>query len=327
MEASIAPVPSAIPSSRADPSPEVTVCQAGPDPAPAPEGGSIAAAIAIGCEAGSVAVAGDSVWMVPHLDRVALRIDPTTNAVVEEISLGDRGPGAEIDATDEMVWVSVSSPSYDLERLVRLDPVTGSLVASIDVAAGFPHIGARFVWATGSGEIYRIDPTTNSVAGTIETTECAVITLDERALCIGPNLVATIDPMTDALAREPDAPALDWPLAAADGLIWGITTGSLWAFDPRTLEVVVELEPPAGTAAWSLDSVIHDGDLWMSASSQPGDPFQTAPDRLVRIDTGKLVTDCIVETPNAEYGMASGFGSIWVPAIRQPWLVRIEPTC
>ena len=74
------------------------------DPGAAPEAESIAATIALGCEGGAVAVGGGSLWVVPHLDRVGLRIDPETNTVIDQISLGDRGPGAEIDGTDDMVW-------------------------------------------------------------------------------------------------------------------------------------------------------------------------------------------------------------------------------
>ena len=31
--------------------------------------------------------------------------------------------------------------------------------------------------------------------------------------------------------------------------------------------------------------------------------------------------------PNPEFGMASGFGSIWFSVVRQPWLLRISPNC
>jgi hypothetical protein len=306
---------------------EATACHPARDPVAEPKGESITAAIALGCEAGSVAVSGGSVWVVPHLDRVALRIDPATNSVADRISLGDRGPGAEIDATDDMVWASVSSPSYDPERLVRLDPATGSVVAWIDVAAWSPVIGAGFVWGRGASGIYKIDPTTNEVAADIDVGDCGVVPFGERVICVGSGVVVSIDPATNAVTPIPGAPSLDWPVAVVDGLIWGIGGESLWAFDPNTGQVKGELPPPAGTAMWSIDAVVQERTLWMTASTQSGDPSRTGPDRLVRVDRIRMQVDCVVETPNPEYGIAAGFGSIWFPVVRQPWLLRIEPAC
>lgn len=314
-------------SSSSSAAPTEASCGAPRDPIAEPKGEAISAAIALGCEAGSVAVAGESVWMVPHLDPVALRIDPATNSVADRISLGDRGPGAEIDATDDMVWASVSSPSYDPERLVRLDPTTGSVVAWIDVAAWSPVIGAGFVWGRGASGIYKIDPTTNEVAADIDVGDCGVLPLGERVICLGPGVVVSIDPATNAVTPISAAPSLDWPVAVVDGLIWGIGGESLWAFDPNTGQVKGQLPPPAGTAMWSLDGVVLDGTLWMTASTQSGDPSRTGPNRLVRVDTTRMQVDCVVETPNPEYGIAAGFGSIWFPVVRQPWLLRMELAC
>jgi len=197
--------PDFIPSPSTGASTESTACQGPRDPTPAPAGESITAAIGLGCEAGGVAIAGESVWVVPHLDRVGLRIDPMTNTVVDRVPLGDRGPGAEIAATNDMIWASVSSRSYDYERLVRIDPGTGAIVAWVDAAAGFPVIGADFVWATGPRRVYRIDPTTNTLGAVIETGFCMVITLYDRVFCVGPDLLVAIDPTTEAVSpwQEP----------------------------------------------------------------------------------------------------------------------------
>jgi glutamine cyclotransferase len=302
-------------------SPELTACNAPRDPQPAPTGEAITASIALECEAGAVAVGGDSVWVVPHLDRFALRVDPTTNSVIDRIPLGDRGPGAEIDATDDMVWASVSSPSYDLERLVRIDPTTGSVVASVDAAGMFPVIGAGSVWATGEGEVYRIDPATNSVAAVIEASDCWMITLDERAFCVGPSTSYSIDPIMDVVTPVEGAPLLGWPVIAVDGMIWVVHGESLRGFDPETGQIDADIKAPEATV-WSLDGVVLDGALWATASSTNGPS-----DRLVRIDRQRMTIDCVLPTPTSEFGMTAGFGSIWLPVLRQPWLLRIDPVC
>jgi hypothetical protein len=304
-----------------------TGCKPARDPMAAPTGESITAAIALGCEGGAVAVSGGSVWVVPHLDHVVLRVDPATDKVVDRIPLGDRGPGAEIDAADDMLWASVSSPSYDPERLVRLDPTSGSVVAWVDAAAWSPVIGAGFIWGRSARGIYRIDPKTNSVGAVIEAGECGVIPINDRVFCIGAESVVSIDPTTDSVKPIAGAPTLGWPVETVGGLIWGVNGDSLWAFDPETGKVLVALEPPEGAATWGLDAVVLDESLWMAASSQPGDPTRTVPDMLVRIDPLKMVIDCVVKTPNPEYGMAAGFGSIWFSVVRQPWLLRIKAAC
>jgi len=326
-----AAVPRTAPDSVASPSTAVstgsTACAPARDPIAPPSGESVTAAIALGCEGGAVAVTGGSVWVVPHLDRVVLRIDPSTNKVIDRLPLGDRGPGAEIDAADDMLWASVSSPSFDPERLVRLDPASGSVVAWVDAAAWSAVIGAGYIWARGPRGIYRIDPKTNAVGAVIDASDCGVIPFNDRVFCIGAESVVSIDPTTDAVKPVPGAPTLGWPVETVGGLIWGINDESLWAFDPEERKVVVELTPPTGAAMWGLDAVVLDGSLWMAANSKPGDRTRTAPDTLVRVDPLKLVVDCVMEIPNPEFGMASGFGSIWFSVVRQPWLLRINPNC
>jgi hypothetical protein len=293
------------------------------DPVAPPQAESISATIALGCEGGAVAIGGGSVWVVPHLDRVALRIDPVTNTVTDRISLGDRGPGAEIDGTDDMIWASVSSPSYDFERLVRIDPATGRVIASVDAPGGFPAIGRGAVWATGPDEIYRIDPGDNTVAAVIQAGDCWIVTLDDRTFCVGPEGIVSVDAVNDTTTKLPGEQVAGRPIIAFDGLIWGVDGSSLWAVDPTTGRKGVDLEPPDGSVTWAPDAVVVDGALWATAGSVP----DSSPDRLVRIDPASSLVDCVVDIPNPEFGMAAGFGSIWFSMVRQPWLVRIDPAC
>jgi hypothetical protein len=304
-----------------------TACRPPRDPIGRPTGETITAAIPLGCEGGAVAVSGGSIWVIPHLDRVVLRIDPTTNDVVDRIPLGDRGPGAEIDAAEDMLWASVSSPSYEPERLVRLDPTSGSVVAWVDAPAWSPVIGAGFVWGHGARGVYRIAPDTNAVAAVIEIGDCRVIAIDNQAFCVGAESVVAIDPQTDNVEPIAHAPSIGWPVETAGGLIWGSNETSLSAFDPEARKVAVELTPPPGTATWGLEAVVLDGILWMAANSKPGDRTRTAPDSLVRIDPVTMVVECVIKIPNPEFGMAAGFGSIWFSVVRQPWLLRMKPAC
>lgn len=316
----VRPSPSPTPVARDAPTSKAVACGVPGHPGAAPAGAAIAAVVDLGCQAGAVAVGGGSVWVVPHLDGVALRIDPERNVVSQVIALGDRGPGAEIAANDEMVWASVSTPAFDYERLVRIDPATGSIVAEVSVKAGFPVIGAGFVWANGPGGVSRIDPATNSVAATIGARDCGVVILEPHIYCVGRDIFE-IDPKTDMGRPVPGAPG-GFPVEADAGLIWGVNDDSLWAFEPRTGKVVARLDPPAGAMAWSLDAVVLDGSIWATATTGEG-----APDRLVRIDRSKVAIDCVLEIPVAEFGIAAGLGAIWAPVLRQPYVIRVDPVC
>ena len=82
--------------------------------------------IALPYEAGSVAASAGSIWVIPHLNEVVLRVDPTTSQVVEEVALPSV-VGAEIDADADTVWMSVSTPgSFAPAGVVRLDATTAS---------------------------------------------------------------------------------------------------------------------------------------------------------------------------------------------------------
>jgi hypothetical protein len=222
-----------------------------------------------------------------------------------------------------MIWASVSSPSYDFERLVRIDPATGRVIASVDAPGGLPVIGAGAVWATGPDGIYRIDPEDDTVAAVIEAGDCWVVTLDDRAFCVGPEGVVLVDVATETIATIPGEPVAGRPIIAFEGLIWGVDGSSLWAVDPTTGRRKVDLEPPEGSATWAADAVLVDGALWATAGSGPDSPS----DRLVRIDRETSRIACVIDIPDPEFGMAAGFGSIWFSVVRQPWLVRIDPMC
>ena len=150
-----------------------------------------------------------------------------------------------------------------------------------------------------------------------------MITLDDRAFCLGSDdgRSLSIDPTTDVATPLEGAPALGSPVIAVDGLIWVVDYMSLRAFDPETGQIVADIKAP-GSTVWSLDGVVLDGSLWATTSSEHG-----AADQLVRIDRQSMTIDCFLPTPTSELGMAVGFGSIWLPVIRQPWLLRIEPEC
>ena len=104
-------------------------------------------------------------------------------------------------------------------------------------------------------------------------------------------------------------------------MIWAVDGVSLRAFDPETGQIDADIQTSEATV-WSLDGVVLDGSLWATASSVDGPA-----DQLVRIDRQSMAIDCVLPTATSEHGMAAGFGSLWLPFLRQPWLLRIVPVC
>jgi streptogramin lyase len=126
---------------------------------------------------------GGRVWIVNHRDGMLQRIDAATNAVV---SLG-RLPG---DAPERMVFAEgslwVTGRGTDL---LRVDPETGAVQATIEVGAGAIDVqaAAHSIWvaaptaeedARGNpflDRLLRIDPSTNRIVETIRPTRPVVV--------------------------------------------------------------------------------------------------------------------------------------------------------
>ena len=124
-----------------------------------------------------IAVLDDAVWVALDDSRQLVRIDPSTNKAVAVLPSGSYG---SLVVGSGSLWGPGPGGS-----ILRTDPVTGSVTATIDVGAGRSYqpelaAGEGAVWVAASNEqgsrVLRIDPTTNTISGVIDVEAYVVAT-------------------------------------------------------------------------------------------------------------------------------------------------------
>jgi virginiamycin B lyase len=175
------------------------------------------------------------VWVANHdgtpVTSLA-KVDPSTMAIVDVIPVGqgtDSGPNWLSFAAGS-IWVDVPN----LNAVVRIDPKTDKLIATIPVTAACGALVATdtVVWVAGGGGdgcqgvIERIDARTNQLQATIR------LPSDVNPLAIGPDgvwfgtsgAVGRVDPASNTVTGLVTVPGT--PFGEAIGF------GSVWLTDP-----------------------------------------------------------------------------------------------
>jgi len=168
------------------------------------------ATIPVGSAPEGVAVTDGSVWVAEEHDGAVTRLDPATYGVIATIPVGTAGsagpqimtagPGgvwvdiqniaavARIDAATnqvglvvplegyvasdgEEVWIEVDAGSNGLSQVVRIDPVSGKVITTVDLdtqgICGMA-VGLGSVWVANGG-LTRIDEATGRIVGHLDT--------------------------------------------------------------------------------------------------------------------------------------------------------------
>jgi streptogramin lyase len=243
----------------------------------------------------------------PHapVPAVTASPEPSEPAIAARVAdTIDIGPATSVTFGAGSVWVAVVPPNSDARAIIRIDPESDKIVASIptSVVPGWEIGGGGLVVADGSvwvagldaasrgtqGAVVRIDPSTNQVADTI--------TLKEG-------------PVAD-VAVEP-------------GAIWALLRGNpgvpeVVRIDPSTDQVVATIALNGGYGRFLF---AEGGSVFAAVAQSPGGPFDGG--TLVRIDpsTNQVAGTFELGTyPSA----AAGAGAIW--AITDSGLVQIDPS-
>ena len=114
---------------------------------------------------GGITVSGDSIWIVTDGKGTLSRIDPTTGAVRQKISIP---PGSYNPLfSDGIIWVT----GFDSSVLTAVDALTGEVLVSIPVGPKprFLTAGGGSIWTLnqGDGTVTRVDAKTRKVTATI----------------------------------------------------------------------------------------------------------------------------------------------------------------
>jgi hypothetical protein len=138
---------------------------------------------------GAMVVEGGSLWVTGGLkvpgnfddpgggvDAAVIRIDASTNRVVQTFNLGGRH-GADLTFLDGELWVLLFGDESvnDAIEVVRIDPATGDVPASYQLDANWAHTlvaaDGRLVTAVGGdeavnvdGRVIEIDPATGAIS-------------------------------------------------------------------------------------------------------------------------------------------------------------------
>jgi YVTN family beta-propeller protein len=195
-----------------------------------------------------------------------LRIEPATGTTLATIP-GGRG-AYDIAYGAGAVWV----PNYDDGAVVRIDPTTNQVVASIPIpyASGIA-VDATSVWViNGDGLVSRIDPSTNQVVATVQTQPTGAL------IAAGANAIWVTHPGTE-----------------------GTANGSVSRIDPVTNQVVANV--PVGESPWEL--AVAGGSVWVGLDGAP---------TVVRINatTNTIVSKLAVSTK--VYALAATDHAVWV---------------
>jgi glutamine cyclotransferase len=163
----------------------------------------------------------------------------------------------------ENIWFAAG------DRLNALDPASGTVVRSIDVAA---HAGTAFdgehLFQLAEDRIQKIDPRTGHVVATIPAPGGggdSGLTWAEGTLWVGhyrDRKIHQIDPETGAILRTIVSNRFVTGVTWVDGELWHATwegdESELRQVDPRTGEVLESLEMPAGAGVSGLECDGHD---------------------------------------------------------------------
>jgi glutamine cyclotransferase len=171
------------------------------------------------------------------------------------------------------VWIAAG------DTLQALDPESGKIVRSLDVAA---HAGTAFdgrhLYQIAEDRIQKIDPKTGRVLASIPAPGGggdSGLAWAEGTLWVGQyreRKIHQIDPETGAILRTLESNRFVTGVTWVDGELWHATwegdESDLRRVDPRTGEVLEQLDMPPGTPVSGLES--DGGDRFFCGGSSSG---------------------------------------------------------
>jgi glutamine cyclotransferase len=181
---------------------------------------------------------------------------------------------------------NVGGVTYDGQRvwfaagnaLEALDPTSGEIVGSIDVAA---HAGTAFdgkyLYQLAEDRIQKIDPATGRVLSTIPSPgkSSSGLAWAEGSLWVGQyreRKIHQVDPETGAILRTIESNRFVTGVTWVDGELWHATwegdESDVRRVDPQTGEVLERLEMPTGEGVSGLES--DGGDRFFCGGGKSG---------------------------------------------------------
>jgi streptogramin lyase len=306
---------------------KVRVCKK-QKPKPAPPIARLTATVAAGGLVYDLVSDGTSLWVRVDVNNAGLgevveRIDPATNTVTLRATVGE---GFALAVGEGAVW----APNHDAGTLSRIDPATGTVVATIPIPGVGPHgvvttPGAVWVATEGPpdkpGSIVRIDPATNSIVSTIGLPgNFGAEDLAAGAGSVWANaqgVVLRIDPATDRIAATIPVGQVCGGIAANDASVWSASSvcqggQGLMHIDPASNSVADGILIKREFAS---DVTIGDDGVWAVTARA----FY-----LARVNPSTNRVTGTLNLPQGGTAVAVAGGSVWVGTISD--VLRLQPS-
>ena len=224
--------------------------------------------IGLGTPASDVAVGFGSVWVANGTAGSLTRVDPRTNAVSETLRQPDEeplvSPAALGVATGEgSVWLASGT-----KRVLRIDPVTGTTIATVPVPAGplAVGVGEGAVWVGSlAHRVSRIEPSTNQVTASIpvgDESEGIVVGYGAVWAAVCCDSLWRIDPTTNVLTGTVPVGATPSGVATGEGSVWVASygDGTVSRINPFTRRVTATIHVGHG----AVDVAVGYGAVWVA---------------------------------------------------------------
>jgi virginiamycin B lyase len=255
--------------------------------------------IQTGVNPAGVAVGDGSAWIANSGEGTVWRVDLATDRVVGKIFIGDpqglvgcdshnvhQTPHGDfrIRNCDLPKAVATSKGAVwagrgDTKSLVRIDPATNRIVATVPVGVEPWYIAASdsAVWLSDwrSNTVVRVDPSTNTVVATV--TDLAAgptgLAIAPGAVWVASSRAATltkIDTATNKVAATLATDPTPLPVVYAYGSVWVRNefqegTGSVERVDPATARVIADIKVGAEAGRDGLDGLAAlEGGIWVA---------------------------------------------------------------
>ena len=217
-----------------------------------------------------IAVGEGAIWVPDVAGNMVYKIDPQTNQVVQKVTADMVGGGGSIGAGEGALWVITGAGGNVLRRY---SADGGAEEAKIPLpshsSAALVAFGSIWITGTGNDELYRIDPTTNQIAATIELDSRPVLAAGEGSVWVfnqGTGNVQRIDGESSKLLATIQTGAVGkGAIAVGGGFVWLRThLVPIIQIDPRTNSVLSKFD----VETVNFSTICYaGGSLWVSGTS------------------------------------------------------------
>lgn len=297
---------------------------------PVPSAGTVLARISV-TDPNDVAFAAGSVWVPLHHSAAVARIDPATNAVATSVPVTTSDSGEKpgrLAYGDGALWLTNYTDIGVAGSLVRIDPATGNVVASVRSPAELccaPIVGGGWAWAIApdlsGGSLIKVSEQTNAVVGTMRLANAFSGAYGAGSVWVGSgNEVVRVDPATNAVTARIPMSGNASVRAFGAGTVWVDLDTKIARVDPATNAIASRIALPE-TFGREPHFVAVDGDrAWITGSSADKSALWR-----VDVSTNSVTGVVRLDFPAGSIGgVAVGAGAVWA-SLGDRAIVRVAP--